>query len=124
MSWYEKAAAAEDPDGLFHLGRTYHGKHGTPGVPDDMRLRMVFGLYRRAAELGQIEAQYVVGKIYQVGVDGMAKQDMDAARGWYRRAADKGHPLAGRLLEQLQAINERASLEGFIDPVNKKRPLN
>ena len=47
---------------------------------------------RQAAERGDVRAQYVLGVLYDYGYD-VQKNDLEAAK-WFRRAADRGHPLA------------------------------
>src|SRR4029077_4338264 len=46
--------------------------------------------YRRAADLGDPDAQYYVGTLYEAGVGGLAKDGAQALY-WYRKAADQNN---------------------------------
>jgi uncharacterized protein len=48
----------------------------------------------QAGEAGDLEAQYIVGRLYEKGT-GVAR-DLDTAFKWYKRAADKGHASSAR----------------------------
>ena len=48
--------------------------------------------FRRAAERGHAEAQFVLAVTYDQG-DGVPEDDAEAVR-WYRKAAEQGHALA------------------------------
>ncbi len=48
-----------------------------------------FAPLKEKAEMGHVEAQYMVGWMYQLG-KGVA-MDKQAAIGWYQKAAGKGH---------------------------------
>ena len=48
-----------------------------------------FNMFKQAAEHGNAEAQYNLGKMYQWG-RGVERDDAEATR-WYRKAADQGH---------------------------------
>jgi TPR repeat protein len=54
--------------------------------------------YRKAAEQGNAEGEFGLGKLLAAG-EGVAK-DPAAARGWFERAAGKGHALAINVLAQ------------------------
>lgn len=45
--------------------------------------------YRRAAENGHVQAQYVLGKSYHAG-EGVPKDQVEAFK-WWRKAAEQGH---------------------------------
>ena len=50
-------------------------------------------LYRRAADKGDAEAQYQLGRYYKEGKGGLAKSDASALE-WFRKAAAQQHPAA------------------------------
>ena len=79
--------ARDDPQALLELARRYHQGQG---VPKD--LARAAGLYERAAQLGNPDAQYALGNLYLLG-EGVP-QDDDWAFTWYRAAARQGHALA------------------------------
>jgi hypothetical protein len=57
--------------------------------------------YRKAAEQGDAEAQYQLGRLYAYGL-GVARDSTEAAK-WYRLAADQGHVSAQHWLGHLYA---------------------
>jgi formylglycine-generating enzyme required for sulfatase activity len=65
--------------------------------------------YTTAANLGDAEAEYSLGKLYDAGTG--VKQDKAAAQAWYRKAAEQGHPAA------LQTINSKDETKPII-PLN------
>ncbi len=72
-------------------GVTYEN---TESVPADQS--QTIDSYRRAAQLGNIEAQYNVGRIYYNG-DGVPEDKAQAAE-WFRQAAEQGHVRAQHAL--------------------------
>jgi TPR repeat protein len=69
---------------MLSVGSSY--SHGT-GVPQDYE--MALRCYRRAAELGNVEALYNIGVYYAVGRGVPA--DRAQALVWFHRAAAQGH---------------------------------
>ena len=59
---------------------------------------------RKADEQGNAEAQYQLGRLYQLG-EGVAKND-EKATDWFRKSAEQGYAEA---IEYLQSINTAAS---------------
>ncbi|MBR5893847.1 MAG: sel1 repeat family protein, partial [Bacteroidaceae bacterium] len=53
--------------------------------------------YRKAAEQGQVNAQYNLGLCYEIGV----AKDLAEAVKWYRKAAEQGHADAKAALQRL-----------------------
>lgn len=81
-------AAQGDTKAQFWLGSMYYRGQGVPrNVP--VALRWV----RRAAELGNVEAQAALGSLYFFGDDQVPANDREAQR-WFRMAAEQGHPEA------------------------------
>jgi len=58
-------------------------------VPVPQNFGQAMNWYERAAEAGNVEAQFYLGVMYETGVRG--NNDMAAAAKWYRRAAEQGH---------------------------------
>ena len=59
-----------------------------------------FERYKKAAEQGDVEAQYNLGLMYEFG-DGV-EEDFDQAVKWFEKAAERGHEGAQDALEQLK----------------------
>ncbi|MCI5780053.1 MAG: sel1 repeat family protein [Lentisphaeria bacterium] len=77
--WYRRA----DKDGAYYLGRCYdYGR----GVPKDMTEAVKW--FRKAAEQGVAEAQFLLGASYAFG-RGVPK-DMTETVKWFRKAAEQG----------------------------------
>jgi len=55
--------------------------------------------YKRAAEAGSPNAQFLLGRMYETGQN--RKRDFAAAATWYRKAAEHGHRLAQYRLGQM-----------------------
>lgn len=64
----------------------------------DEQPKDAFYWYKKAAEQGNIDAQFEVGSCYALGI-GTAK-NLEEGKKWYRKAADKGHKEAQRELEK------------------------
>jgi len=86
-SWYEKAAAQENPDGLLALARFLD--QGLAGSRDPVQ---AFDACRRAARAGSPLAMNEVGVRYQKGL-GVAA-DATAATGWFTLATQYGNSAA------------------------------
>ena len=86
-SWYEKAAAQEDPDGLLALAHFFD--QGIAGARDPVQ---AFDAFRRAARAGSAFAMNEVGVRYQKGLGVTA--DATAAIGWFTLATQHGLPAA------------------------------
>ena len=86
--WYKRAAAHDDPEGLYNLGRVY--EEGI-GVVADADTAATF--YLRAAEANQLDAQASLGYLYESGAlrDGV---DYAEALYWYKFASGLGNPKA------------------------------
>ena len=87
-------AATEDGVAARMLASLYHRGEG---VPKD--LSKALDLYRRAADLGDAEAQFNLGNIYLLG-EGIPADEAWALT-YYRAAAKQGHALARRNMNQL-----------------------
>ena len=58
-------------------------------------------MYRKAADQGYADAQFMLGKLYEDGLVGVGK-DNGQAKGWYQKAADQGNIGAKSALSRLQ----------------------
>jgi TPR repeat protein len=91
FQWLSAAARNGDPTGKANLGRMYDGKYGIPA-----NRNLFMSLQLEAAHAGVDFAQYNVAQNYYAGYG--IKQDLGAAKWWYRLAANQGHILAQRTL--------------------------
>lgn len=100
-AWYRLAATAQDgrirARACVALGDL---EAGGMGWPENVSAALPW--YRCAADLGDAQAQFDLGLLYDEGVDVPA--DARQAADWYRRAADGGLVLA---LERLGDLYER-----------------
>ena len=97
--WYKKAAAKHDPDALFRLAMVYRDGEGNEPVDHPK----MFELVMAAAEQGHLEAQYQLGYCYENGIG--VPINVDRAKFWYAKAAERGHGGArgrGRALEGIK----------------------
>lgn len=60
----------------------------------------IIAAYRKAAEAGEVTAQFSLGEAYRLGLR-VERDNAEAVR-WLSRAAAQGHPQAGRALEAMQ----------------------
>ena len=84
-SWYEKAAAQENPEGLLALAKFYD--NGIAGPRDPVK---GFDACRRAAIAGSLLAVNEIGVRYQKGQG--VEADAINAIGWFTVAAQRGLP--------------------------------
>lgn len=102
LKWYGKASDQGYAKAQFNLGCYYdHGQgesvrfvRGGPnvttkfGVPENPGEALKW--YRKAAENGHAQAQYLMGKRYHSGKE--VPEDHSQAVKWWRKAAEQGHP--------------------------------
>ena len=110
------AAVQDDPAALLDLALRYHQGQG---VPRD--LARAAGLYERAAQLGNPDAQFALGNLYLLG-EGVP-QDDDWAFTWYRAAAKQGHALAQKNVSEFYRAagisppaDEQGAVPGALPP--------
>ena len=84
------------------LGLLYANGRGVPKDAQEAEnwYRRAAAGYRRAADVGDVGAQFRLGQLYENGM-GVPK-DLQAAVGWYRKAADQGREEARRKIEALE----------------------
>lgn len=85
VQWLERAAKKGNPVAMYHLGKYY-------ADPERLKIHRDrprgIKLIRRAAEQGQVEAQYLLGMMYYGGTGVI--QDFEEGARWIRKAADRG----------------------------------
>ncbi|KAG1465269.1 hypothetical protein G6F46_002858 [Rhizopus delemar] len=74
----------------FKLGQAY--ENGFLNCPVDPRRSIAW--YSKAAEQGEVEAEFALSGWYLTGADGILSQNDREAYLWARKAADKGHAKA------------------------------
>jgi TPR repeat protein len=102
LKWYGKAADQGYAKAQFNLGRYYDRGQSQSGrfVPGGATVWTTVGIpsnpdealkwYRKAAENGHAQAQYLMGKSYHSGKE--VPEDHVQAVKWWRKAAEQGHP--------------------------------
>ncbi len=80
----------------YYWGQGNRYKEGW-GVPKDPAEAMKW--YRKAANLGNVNAQFMLGLLYRYG-NGVPQDYAEAAK-WYRKAADLGYTLAQKSLGEM-----------------------
>jgi uncharacterized protein len=96
-AWLEKAAANDDPDALYALGRAMETSEGS-ALADSVRAA---DLYRRAAEKGNALAALRYGLALSDGLG--VKRDPAAALRWLIQAQENGVPEAALALGDMAA---------------------
>ena len=94
--WYEQAI--ENGNDLARSNLADILRKGTQGYPKD--LRRAFELYK---ECGLPYAHYRVGEFYEHGWG--VKQDLEAAKAYYRQAYKEGHGLANKKLKEFNFLD-------------------
>ena len=91
FSYFEKAAAAKNPEALYYLGSMYQEGQGTNRDEDKAKVA-----FQQAADLGQPDSQMIIGVLHIF--DGIAQKDaekqkkeFEEAIRWLKPAAEKGH---------------------------------
>ena len=89
----------DDADAAFLLAKEY-GKYNKRfgGAVDFIYMKQA-ELYRKAAERGNAEAQYMLGLCYGTGKG--VEVDQAEAKKWYRKASEQGFVPAKQLLSEL-----------------------
>lgn len=64
-------------------------------------------LYRKAADQGDVDAQFNLGVMYENGQGGLAKDDAQAVT-WYQKAAEQGDAKAQANINRLKQDRENA----------------
>ena len=102
LEWYRKAVAQNYPQSVCYLAKFY--AEGIAGVERDTD--EAIRLWKKAAELGDKEAKFILGNTYYYGT--YVEQDREEAIRWYRKSAQQLF---------LRAINRMHELgEWIFDP--------
>lgn len=99
-------AKDNDPDITFLVGQLYDA--GFVKVANKDAFRMEW--YRKAAELGQSDAQNILGLLYATGEKGV-KPDIQQALKWYERAAKQGNKDALINLGVIYYLGEQVDID-------------
>ncbi len=99
-------AKDNDPDITFLVGQLYDA--GFVKVANKDAFRMEW--YRKAAELGQSDAQNILGLLYATGEKGV-KPDIQQALKWYERAANQGNKDALINLGAIYYLGEQVDID-------------
>ena len=94
--WYEQAMKHPEetqPDEIMlELGKTYNSDHAFLYIRnDEERKEKAIHWYKRAAELGNSEAQYILGNKYCNKYDYDVEEDIKQAIYWYTKSAEQGN---------------------------------
>lgn len=80
---------SHDAQPYYRVARFYElGKYGL----EQDHIKAV-ELYRKASDLGHINAQYELGRCYECGLGGLEQSDTEAVK-WFTLASDRGHSYA------------------------------
>lgn len=90
--WFYLAASQQHAKAMYWLGKVMSRKPETP--ENDKR---ILGHYRKAAELGEVNANYELGLINLTGSHGL-KKNIEVARIRFERAAARDHIMANATL--------------------------
>ena len=88
VKWYQKAAERDNANALFNLGRMLESGRGML----DRSYTKAANCYRKAAGLGNVEAQNQLGWLYHIGL-GVTKNVEEAIK-WMTASANQGLVLA------------------------------
>ncbi|MBW2293954.1 MAG: sel1 repeat family protein [Deltaproteobacteria bacterium] len=85
--WLELAIEHGDSSAVYNLGMVYERGQGVP-----VDLVRAISLFRRAADLGLLNAQNALGRAYESGMG--VEVDLEEALRWYQSAAEQGFAVA------------------------------
>lgn len=92
-----------------HYGLGYLFEQGVGATGYGGNLVRAEACYRVAAELGDADAAFRVGKLHCMCAE--TREDLERALSWYERAAELGHPHAQNEMDQTrQALNRNRTL--------------
>ncbi|KAJ1938167.1 hypothetical protein FBU59_004528 [Linderina macrospora] len=105
IGWYTRAAEKRDPDAELALSGWYL-TGADPFLPQNDTEAYLWA--RRAADSGLAKAEYAVGYYAECGI-GVSSPDVNEARQWYVKAAQKGNRRAIHRLEELKRMGVQGS---------------
>ena len=95
----------EDANAQFYHGMIlFHGR----GVPEDKKEGVRW--WKKAAEQGHAEAQFILGMTYTTGGDSIPENQAEAKR-WLKMAANQGHSNARTMLRLTKKAEARRRLK-------------
>jgi len=87
---YLKGAEFSCPNCQYRVAKCYEAGE----LMQEQSLALAFSWYKKASELGQIDAQMSYSRILFTGIDGVVQSDLNESLFWALKAAIKGHPQA------------------------------
>lgn len=114
-----KTVKADPPEDIMWYYRGEDHFYGRGGKRDKA---LGVECYRKAAELGHAEAQFLLGNCYSLG-DGVDK-DMAEAMKWYQKACDQGLEKAKTRLSVLQKRLEEPQAADSVSPAPAVVPVS
>ncbi|KAM0671632.1 TPR repeat-containing protein [Ordospora colligata] len=87
---YLKGAELSCPNCQYRVAKCYE----TGELMQERNLALAYNWYKKASELGQIDAQMSYSRILFTGIDGIVQSDLNESLFWALKAAIKGHPQA------------------------------
>lgn len=102
IAWYTRAAEKGHSEAELALSGWYLTGSESVLKQSDSE---AFLWARRAANQGQAKAEYAVGYYSEVGIG--VKQDLELAKKWYMRAAQKGNQRASQRLAELKRLGNQ-----------------
>lgn len=97
LEWYQKAAAQNYPQSVCYLAHFYAESIAGVERDTDKAVR----LWKKAAELGDKEAKFILGNIYYYGT--YVEQNREEAIQWYRKSAQQ---LFFRAINRMRELGE------------------
>ena len=95
LEWYQKAAAQNHPQSISYMAFFY--EHSLAGL--EKNTDEAVRLWKKAAELGDKEAQFTLGNLYDMGM--YVEQNHEEAIQWWRRSAQQLFPRAMKRMREL-----------------------
>ena len=116
LEWYQKAAAQDYPQAITYLAHFYYD-----GIIE-RRTDEAVSLWKKAAEMGEKEAQFVLGNLYYYG--DYFEQNREEAIRWYRRSAQQlFHDAVKRMKELGEWIFDQNENEKWYDSTLLDHPV-
>lgn len=90
LKWFQKASEKGHVVSQFYIAKCYEQLF----YPE----YEIFSAYKKAAEMGDTNAQIEMGEMYQEGTNKYVTKNEQEGFVWYKKAAEQWHPLAEYLL--------------------------
>ncbi|KAL6122185.1 hypothetical protein NUSPORA_00805 [Nucleospora cyclopteri] len=92
LNLFTKGAKLGDPNSQFKLGQVYE----FGDLKQRKNMKKAIDFYKKAAENGHVEAQYMMSELYLVGKSNIIPRSYEKSYQWARFAATKGHSEAAQ----------------------------